>query len=194
MIGLAKGIVEGRFKNTDAIRSFAEQERRSQERVAQGKAKVGKETRYSDWWISVCQVMQITSPAAYRQFRAKFGGPHPRNLKRRRAKQPRFRLGIHPDNFEECRKMLQAIKYDGPLNVGFDDTVLRPEKQSYLVREGEGKDQVERHFLVGLPGEPIEVLSYEELQQMLEELSADSEATKVCSSLPIAVLGLNLCA
>ncbi|KAI0309270.1 hypothetical protein OF83DRAFT_1044063, partial [Amylostereum chailletii] len=80
--------------------------------------------RYSPSVTEWAHILNIRSPRAYQAVRKVLPLPDPRTLQISRSHEPGFPVGIQERTFERVVKLLQKLKYDGPVALACDDTKL----------------------------------------------------------------------
>ncbi|KAJ7842165.1 hypothetical protein B0H13DRAFT_1648885 [Mycena leptocephala] len=97
--------------------------------------------KYAPAYTEFCNVLRINSPPAYRAFQEHLPGRSERSF--RWVREPRFPMDISAGNFKLAAEHLQALKYDGPVNLSCDDTKLFLSFRLYWDNDKKS------HFLVG---------------------------------------------
>jgi hypothetical protein len=115
---------------------------------------------FDDW----CHELLCIRPEAYRSFRRKFAGRTERSFLEKRSACPSFHQGISPQTLQRAHKYIEDYKYpvEAPLALSVDDTKLLPAFRPYFNRS------VNKWFLVGNAGEPLEVSDIDELADQIE--------------------------
>ena len=115
---------------------------------------------FDDW----CHELLCIRPEAYRSFRRQFGGRSERSFLEKRSSCPSFVGGICPQVLQRAHKYLEDYKYpaEAPLALSVDDTKLLPAFRPYFDRS------VNKWFLVGNAGQPLEVTNIDALADQIE--------------------------
>ncbi|KAJ7844580.1 hypothetical protein B0H14DRAFT_2192547, partial [Mycena olivaceomarginata] len=127
--------------------------------------------KYAPAYDEFCNVLRINSPAAYRAFQEHLPGRSERSFRAKEAREPRFPMDISDRNFKLAAEHLQALKYDGPINLSSDDTKLFPSFRLYWDKDKKS------HFLVGGIDGPLQVANPDEVKATIPDAKA-RKATK----------------
>ena len=116
---------------------------------------------FDEW----CHEILCIRPEAYRSFCRQFSGRTERSFLDKRSKSPRFRQGISPQVLKYASKYLEDYGYpvNAPLALSVDDTKLLPAFRPYY------DNQVDKWFLVGNAGEPLEISDINTLAGQIEQ-------------------------
>ncbi|KAF8207331.1 hypothetical protein K438DRAFT_1962263 [Mycena galopus ATCC 62051] len=164
----AQGALSGKYNNevfnglVEAMVTKADKEERG----------VGMQNfKYAPAYDEFCNVLRINSPAAYRAFQEHLPGRSERSFRAKEAREPRFPMDISDRNFKLAAEHLQALKYDGPVNLSCDDTKLFPSFRLYWDKDKKS------HFLVGGSDGPLRVADPDQVKGVIADAKA-AKATK----------------
>ncbi|KAJ7909891.1 hypothetical protein B0H13DRAFT_1616161 [Mycena leptocephala] len=147
-IRYAQGVLSGKYNN-EVFNGLVEAMVTKTDRDERG---VGMQNfKYAPAYDEFCNVLRINSPAAYRAFREHRPGRDERSFRAKQAREPRFPMDISDRNFKLAAEHLQALNYDGPVNLSCDDTKLFPSFRLYWDNDKKS------HFLVGATDGPLRV-------------------------------------
>ncbi|KAJ7670785.1 hypothetical protein DFH06DRAFT_980885 [Mycena polygramma] len=174
----AQGVLEGTYNNqvfnglVEAMVTKADREERG----------VGMQNfKYAPAYDEFCNVIRISSPAAYRAFQEHLPGRSERSFRAKEAREPRFPMDISDRNFKLAAEHLAALNYDGPVNLSCDDTKLFPSFRLYWDSDKKS------HFLVGGTDGPLRVADPEQVKSVIATAKA-KKATKIrlwCLTIPV---------
>ncbi|GJE95750.1 hypothetical protein PsYK624_119370 [Phanerochaete sordida] len=167
---LAKRGLAGRYDNFDALKGLLEVIIAQEDRESRG---VGlKNMKYPHSFDEFCTTLAAVSPAAYRSFRAEFGGRSLSSMRAIRSALPRFQPGIVDVNFERLVQFLDAIGCRNmPVTLAVDDTKLHPGLRPY--KDSCGSDGTPSWKLAGAHGKVPEFKDYDQLSKLVSELEGD---------------------
>lgn len=116
---------------------------------------------FDEW----CHELLCIRPEAYRAFHRQFSGRTERSFLEKRSKSPGFRQGISPQVLKHASKYLEDYGYsvNAPLALSVDDTKLLPAFRPYY------DNHVDKWFLVGNAGEPLEISDIDTLAGQIEQ-------------------------
>ena len=111
-----------------------------------------------------CHELLCIRPEAYRSFHRQFGGRSERSFLEKRSSCPGFIQGISPQVHQRAHKYLEDYNYPdhAPLSLSVDDTKLFPTFRPFFDRS------VNKWFLVGQTGMPLEVTDIDALEDQIE--------------------------
>ncbi|CAK5270401.1 unnamed protein product [Mycena citricolor] len=177
-IRYAQGVLEGKYQN-DVFNGLVEAMVSKTDREERG---VGMQNfKYAPAYDEFCNVMRITSPAAYRIFQDHLPARSERNFRLKEAREPRFPMDISERNFELVFRHLEDIKYNGPVGLSCDDTKLFASFRLYWDNEKEA------HYLVGGTDGPLRVANPDQVHAVIQDACA-RKATKIrlwCLTVPM---------
>ncbi|KAJ6538761.1 hypothetical protein B0H10DRAFT_2245563 [Mycena sp. CBHHK59/15] len=119
----AQGALQGKYDNkvfnglVEAMVTKADKEERG----------VGMQNfKWAPAYNKFCNIVRITSPAAYRAFQEHLPGRTERSFRAKEAHEPQFPMDISDRNFQLAADHLATLKYEGPVSLSCDDTKLFP--------------------------------------------------------------------
>ncbi|GLB42721.1 hypothetical protein LshimejAT787_1201700 [Lyophyllum shimeji] len=176
----AMGVFSGKHKVDDLFASLLQAVVLKQEKEELGVGMQG--FQYSEKLMEWAEIMFTHSPRAYENAQEHLPLPNPRTLQMRRARQPRFLVGIQERTFALVADTLKQLEYSGPVALSCDDTKLLASFRPYY-----DKDQ-DAWFIMGHVGEPYRLLDHQSFRAVTEsgQLQKATKLRLFCLQVPVA--------
>ncbi|KAF6743414.1 hypothetical protein DFP72DRAFT_827887 [Ephemerocybe angulata] len=179
-IKIARAYLDGRLEDKQVFKSIITAVATQIDKEERG---VGMQNfKYPPAWEEMCQILRDISPQAYEALSKHIQMPAGRNLRMKRAREPRFPMEINDTTFDNVAEQLKKLNYTGGhVALSCDDTKLFPGYRLYY----DGEDKC--HYLVGGTEGRLRVADPDQVREVLEDANS-IKASKLrlwCLTLPL---------